>query len=489
MNIVRKCFWQRRYFRLLLAGFSLVLWAGIPFLSIAAELSATEYQNIAQEAYVYGFPMIMGYGILYEYNVDKTSKEFKAPFNQISNEARVFTPKDTTITTPNSDTPYSILQMDLRAEPIVLCMPKIEKKRYYSVQLVDMYTDNYGYIGSRTTGNGAGCYLVAGPNWEGKKPEGIDKEFRSETQFSLAVYRTQLFNSGDMDNVKKIQAGYKVQPLSAFMGNTPPPSSPSIEWLKPTPDALKGDFPKFLDFVLRFCPTVGTAAVEKPLRKKFASIGIGPEKQNSFADLPPELKAVLPKVIQQGMETIEKTANNIGKKINGWQVGSATGNRDDYKGNWALRAAAAKLGIYGNDAVEAAYPFTHHDIDGQVLDGSQHNYTLTFAAGQFPPAKAFWSVTMYDSKTQLLIDNPINRYLINSPMLPQMKKNADGSLTLYIQNQSPGKDQESNWLPAPKGPMFIVMRIYWPRTEPPSILPLGGGSWEPPGIVRADLSK
>ncbi len=149
------------------------------------------------------------------------------------------------------------------------------------------------------------------------------------------------------------------------------------------------------------------------------------------------------------------------------------------------RAAGAKGGIYGNDSVEATYPLTRVDATGETLDGSKHNYTLTFPAGQLPPVNAFWSVTMYDGKTQLLIKNPINRYLINSPMLPGMKMNADGSLTLYIQKDSPGKAKEANWLPAPNGPIYLVMRLYWPKTEAPSVLPAGSGSWSPPGIVQA----
>jgi hypothetical protein len=128
------------------------------------------------------------------------------------------------------------------------------------------------------------------------------------------------------------------------------------------------------------------------------------------------------------------------------------------------------------------YPLTRQDATGEILDGSKHNYTLTFPAGKLPPVNAFWLVTMYDGKTQLLIKNPINRYLINSPMLPTMKKNSDGSLTLYIQKNSPGKDKESNWLPAPDGPIYTVMRLYWPRVEAPSILPAGSGTWSPPAI-------
>jgi hypothetical protein len=125
--------------------------------------------------------------------------------------------------------------------------------------------------------------------------------------------------------------------------------------------------------------------------------------------------------------------------------------------------------------------------DGQPLDGSKNNYTLTFAAGETPPVYAFWSVTMYDGKTQLLIQNPINRYLINSPMVPTLTKGADGSLTLYIQNKSPGGDKEANWLPAPAGPIYLVMRLYWPKDTPPSILPVGQGTWRPPGIKRLPL--
>jgi hypothetical protein len=173
------------------------------------------------------------------------------------------------------------------------------------------------------------------------------------------------------------------------------------------------------------------------------------------------------------------------KDINGWKVGSLFGDRAFYSGDWLKRAAAAKGGIYGNDAVEAMYPMTRSDAKGEPLDGSKHNYTLTFPAGQLPPVNAFWSVTMYDGKTQLLIENPIGRYLVNSPMLPHMKRNADGSLTLYIQKDSPGKALEGNWLPAPNGPIYLVMRLYWPKDTPPSILPAGSGDWQPPGIVTA----
>src|SRR5258708_22476590 len=179
---------------------------------------------------------------------------------------------------------------------------------------------------------------------------------------------------------------------------------------------------------------------------------------------------------------VEDTVNNNGTKNKVWNIASITGDRTFFNGDWLKRAAAAKAGIYGNDAVEAMYPMTKTLADGEVLDGSKHNYTLTFAADQLPPVDAFWSVTMYDGKTQLLIENPINRYLINSPMLPGMKKNADGSVTLYIQDDNPGPDKESNWFPAPTNLIYLVIHLYWPKTTPPSLLPPGEGTWKPPGI-------
>jgi hypothetical protein len=444
--------------------------------------SVKQAAAIAEEAYIYGFPMIAAYKALYQFNVDKASGQYKAPFNQIWNDAHVFTPKDTAIVTPNSDTPYSMVQADLRAEPLVLCVPEVEKGRYYAVQLSDMYSFNYGYIGSRTTGNGPGCYMVAGRNWQGETPAGINKVFRSETQFSLVIYRTQLFDATDIDNVKKIQASYKAQTLSAYLGKPAPPPVPEIDWPKFTEAAFTTDFPAILDFLLQFCPTVPE---ETALRTRFASIGIGPGKKFDFKDLSPEQKTEFGLGVKNGFAKIDQAANEIGKQINGWRIGTAAGSRAFYHGDWLLRAAAAKAGIYGNDAAEAMYPYTRNDCSGEPLDGSRQKYTLTFPAGQLPPVNAFWSVTMYDGKTQLLIENPINRYLINSPMLPGMNKSPDGSLTILIQKDAPAKADEPNWLPAPDGPIFLVMRLYWPKETPPSILPPGSGSWSPPPVLQA----
>ena len=445
--------------------------------------SIAETKAIAEEAFIYGLPIVMNYAVMNEFVLDKNSGQYKAPFNTMFNEARVFTYKDTAVVTPNSDTPYSMVWLDLRTEPMVISVPAVEKERYYSVQFIDGNTYNYGYVGTRSTGNEPGNFMAVGPDWKGETPPGIEKVFKSSTPFALTVFRTQLFNAEDMPNVVKVQAGYKAQPLSAFLKHPAPPAAPKIDFLPATTAGIKANFYAYLDAALQFVPLTPE---NKEIRTKLTSIGIGPGKTFEFKELSLEHKAVVLLAMKEGDDKVNKYLATGMKDMNGWKIGSLFGDRAFYNSDWLKRAAAAKGGIYGNDAVEAMYPMTRTDATGETLDGSKHNYTLTFPAGQLPPVNAFWSVTMYDGKTQLLIENPINRYLINSPMLPKMKKNEDGSLTLYIQKDSPGKAKEANWLPAPNDLIYLVMRLYWPKTEAPSILPAGAGSWSPPGIVKAN---
>jgi hypothetical protein len=438
--------------------------------------------EIAEEGFIYGLPIVMNYGVMYDFVVDKKSGQYKAPFNRLANEARVFTYKDTSVPTPNSDTPYSMLWLDLRAEPIIISVPAVDPKRYYSVMLCDGNTYNYGYIGSRATGNEAGDYMVVGPNWSGPTPAGVRKVFRSGTQFSLVIFRTQLFNAADMDNVKKVQAGYNAQPLSAYLKQPAPAGAGPIAFPKIDKQLVKTNFFDYLDFALQFAPMQPN---EKDIREKLASIGIGPGKTFDFADLSIKDKLEVVAGMKLGQLKVDEAVKKTGVDVNGWRVSSAGGDAAFFNGDWLQRAAVAKAGIYANNAEEAMYPFTRTDSDGAPLDGGKNNYTLTFPADAMPPVNAFWSVTMYDGKTQLLIKNPIDRYLINAPMLPDLRKNADGSVTIYIQHKSPGPDKETNWLPAPAGPIYLVMRLYWPKEPPgPSILPPGKGAWRPPGIKR-----
>lgn len=453
-----------------------------PKMSGMADQIATELRAGAEEGFIYGLPIVMNYAVMYEYWIDKDSGQYKAPMNTIYNEARVFTPADTAVVTPNSDTPYSFGCFDLRAQPWVLTVPPIEKDRYYAVQFTDWNTFNVGYVGSRTTGNGGGDVLLVGPEWQGQTPPGIKKVIRSTTQFCMAIYRTQLFNGEDMPNVKKIQAGYTAKPLNEYLNQPAPPAAPALNFPKINKEMAKTNFFEYVDFCLQFAPA---GPEEVATRAKLAKMGIGPGRTVDPSKITPAIRMEIAEGMKAGEKRVEEKVANFGKEINGWRIGSPFGDRAFYNGDWLLRAAAAQAGIYGNNADEAMYPMTKTLATGEALDGSKNNYTLTFAAGELPPVNAFWSVTMYDGKTQLLVANPINRYLINSPMLPRMKKNADGSLTLYIQKAAPGGEKDANWLPAPDGPIYLVMRLYWPKEKPPSILPPGAGTWQPPGVMVA----
>lgn len=455
---------------------AVVLFAPVGFAvaEVQSSVPPAEARAIAKDAYIYGFPVVDHYRVQYDYFVNSSGPEFKAPWNHIANIPRVFTPADKSVQTANSDTPYSWMGLDLRAEPIVLTFPSIEKDRYFSVQFTDAYTFNFDYLGTRTTGNDGGSYLVVGPNWKGATPPGVKKVVRSETQLVTLVYRTQLFNPGDIDNVKKIQAGYKVEPLSQFLHTTPPAVPPAINFIKPLSPADQKtslEFFNILNFALQYCPT---NPKETGLMARFAKIGVGAGKTFDPEKLSPEMKTA----IQQGIaDAWAEFAGGVKQMASGQlKSGDLFGTRQYMNGRY-LNRMLGTIGIFGNSKQEAMYPIYYVDADKQKLNGA-NRYTLHFAPGQLPPVHAFWSLTMYELPESLLVDNSINRYLINSPMLPQLKRDGDGGLTLYIQNESPGKEEEANWLPAPKGPFSMYLRLYWPKDEALS------GQWTAPPAKR-----
>jgi hypothetical protein len=438
----------------------------------------SEARTIAKAAYIYGFPMVDGYRIQYSYFLDLNNPEFKAPWNQIRNIPRVFTPDDKVVQIPNSDTPYSTLGLDLRAEPMVITVPPIEKGRYFSIQLIDLYTFNFGYIGTRTTGNGGGNFLVAGPDWKGPEPPGIKKVFRCETEFALAGFRTQLFNPGDLENVKRVQAGYKARTLSQFLAKPAPRAAPTIDFIEPLTGEQERTSPEFfniLNFVLRFCSTDPS---EKELMARFAKLNIGAGMNFDVAKLSPEMK----KAIEDGMADAWQALAEARKQADEGRLTTADifGTREFLKNNYLYRMLAAVLIIYGNSKEEALYPVYTVDQRGQKLDAMQNRYTLRFPPGQLPPVNAFWSLTMYALPSGLLVANPLHRYLINSPMLPDLKRDADGGLTVYIQHDSPSEDRESNWLPAPNGPFLMFLRLFWPKPDAVD------GKWRQPPLRRTE---
>lgn len=437
-------------------------------------LSLQQVRDIARQAYLYGVPMVAQYETMYAFSIDKGNPQYKGPWNSVLNIARVFTPDDTAFVTPNSDTPYTFAGLDLRAEPVIITVPKMEKNRYFVFQLLDLYTFNFDYIGSRTTGNNGGVFMIAGPGWQGETPKGVTKVIRSETSLVSVVGRTQLFDPSDLGNVKKIQAGYKVEPLHEFLGTPAPPAPAAVNWIKPMTPGKERDSLEFfnqLAFLLQFAMPPNPSEVD--LRNEFAKIGIEPGKPFNPASFSPEVQQAMKDGIADGQKEIDAKRASLGGKTD-----MLFGSREFLKNDYVARATGTQVGIGANSREEAMYPIYDKDADGQQLDGSIARYTLRFAKDDLPPVNAFWSLTMYGLPQQLLVKNSIHRYLINSPMLPHLKRDADGGLTIYIQADPPGKDKEANWLPAPKGPFMIAIRYYWPKAE------LLNGTWKSPLVVK-----
>lgn len=449
-----------------------------------AKITPAEAKEIAKEAYIYGFPMVVNYKTMYMYAVDENSSEYKGAFNELSCDARLFTPEDKAVVTPNSDTPYCMFWVDLRDEPQVISLPEIEAERFYHFQLIDLYTHNFAYLGTLTTGNKAGKYLIANQGWQGEKPKGIDEVVYCETDLFFVVVRTQLMNDNDLENVKNIQDSYQLQALNSYLGKDVHKSDRTDNF----PDWNEGDqftaasF-KYLDVMLKLAKPV---ASEIALRNKFAKLGIGTEKGFDISSFDEETQKAIEEGVKEGFGEIEKFIDKystdplVSAKIFGTRDFLTESAKENYQLDdfYIPRAVAAHMGLYGNSGAEAIYPSYLMEAPGVPFNAVENRYSLTFKKDELPPVKAFWSLSMYDGKTQLFINNKLDRYLLNSNDMEGYVYNADGSLTLYIQKDSPGNELEPNWLPAPDGAFYCVMRLYGPKLEALS------GEWVSPPIIN-----
>jgi len=439
-------------------------------LTRAEEVSPDEARSIAKEAWLYAYAPLQGYQTLFNQTQNKDFPGYVGGFNRFRHYSRLATPVDKDIVTPNNDTPYSWAWLDLRAEPIVLSLPAVPAPRYYVNQWFDLHTHNFAYTGVRATGREAGNYLFAGSNWNGTVPDGITKVFRAETDFVGTLTRTQLNGPDDIPAMQALQDNYKLTPLSKFVGQAPPPTAPDLEW--PAWDANKAEGIGFISYLNALLPLMPIAPSEKEMFERFAKIGIAPGKEFD----PEKLDAKIRAAIEEGVAASAKELKETALK----QTDSKTffGTREELGQNYILeRSMGAMLGIYGNTKEEAVYASQQTGPDGKVLDGNKH-WVLRFEPGQLPPASLFWSITMYKLPERLLTENPIDRYSIGD-RTAGLKQGADGSLEIYIQNENPGPDKASNWLPAPKGPFFFVARFYGPQA------PLIDGSWKLPPLVEA----
>jgi hypothetical protein len=433
----------------------------------AAPASAEETRAIAGDAYIYAFAMLESYQTLYKQAIDAKAPEYVGGFGKFRHYSEPFTAENHDIVTPNNDTPYSWAWLDLRAEPWVLTVPAVPADRYYVMQFIDLFTQNFAYVGSRATGNDAGSYLVAGPGWRGETPAGVKGVLRSETALVLILTRTALNGPEDVPNVKAIQAQYGLRPLSAFVGATPPPAAPVLAF--PPYDKAEAHghgFIRYLNFLLQFAEPPHPSEVA--LRRRFETIGIGPGADWDATKVDPTLLAAIDQGVADGSSTIaEKAAHTLSSN-------GLFGSRDFLKSDYLTRDVAAAKGLYGNSLEEAWY--------GGYVGKGDKLATIHFGAGQLPPARFFWSLTLYNLPDRFLYANPINRYSIGD-RTKDLVYGPDGSLTLYVGHDSPGKDKEANWLPAPTGDYSLVARIYGPKPE------LIEGRWKLPPLVPAKEGK
>jgi hypothetical protein len=440
------------------------------------KLTTQEIEEIAKEAYIYAFPMLMGYRFAFATFLTPGLPSYRGPVNAIHGKAATLDHTFKDVITPNADTPYSLGLLDLRAEPVVIQVPEVTG-RYYVLQLEDLYGTNAHYIGSRATGSSAGTYLAVGSRWQDTPGDGFDSVLAFETDLVFVVGRTQLLGADDVPALSKVMAGYQVRPLSAYRGRSGPEAQ-AVQWPAWNDEVSRDErFIGYLNFLLSFCQPVHPSEVD--LMARFAQIGIDAGLAFDTDALSDDTRNAIRAGVNAAREEIAAGVRTMGQKVNGWTFSDVFGTREWYDGDYLLRAAGAMAGWGGNDAIEATYPTTREDAGGDPLDGD-HRYQLTFTTP--PPAKAFWSVTMYDTSYDgtagYLVENPINRYLINSTT-EGLVYGDDGSLTITIQREQPEDAAEkANWLPAPEGPFYVVLRIYWPEESALD------GTWAPPPVVR-----
>jgi hypothetical protein len=442
-------------------------------MSIATE----EARRIAHEAYRYAYPMLMAYGLFHAQAFQRTSSMHQG-MNRLHHFRQLGGPRFlNSIPWINNDTPYGAGWLDLRVEPFVLHLPEFPPGRFHNVQLIDLFTHNFAFFGTRLTGNAATTILIAGPAWQQATPAGIEHVARAETHFVKLVTRILLEAGEEAADVRALEDAYRLEPLSAFAGTAAPPAPPALDF--PVPDALKFEarsaaFIGPFNFLLSLCELPRD---EAPTFERFARIGIAPGAAFDAEALPTALRAAIDAGAEDAHAEIAAKAARLGDRVNGWEMPlDLRGHRARMACDEAAllrRAAAAMYAIWGIDAAEGLYMVADADAQGQPLDGSRASYVLRFDAP--PPVHAFWSITVYDAKTRLLVDHPSGRYAVRDRD-PGLQLGADGSLTLVLQHEPVAHGPAANWLPVPRQPFQLVARLYWPRAE------LLDGRYRPPPV-------
>ena len=413
-------------------------------------IAVEKIRTIAQRAYIYGYaPVYMERQRRNMVSVDIDMGDGRAPENTFSWLRRLATPALKVIVMPNNDTLYGSAWLDLGVEPYVLEVPDM-RNRYFCLQLMDPFSNTYGYVGSRATGDKGGRFALVGPNWKEKLPADLDGTIMAPATTIWIAARMAIAGPEELETVHNLQDAVRLTPLS---GKSVAIHNPKYAPLPPPERLPAVTFFEILGDVLKAYPTPAPA---QALVEEFAVIGLSPDSGFDRTGLSPEAKAALGQGAEDAFAAIEQA--KLGQSVNGWDFSMKNGRFGE---DYLLRSAIAYRSLAGNVPEEAIYFNCNKDTDGHPLDGAQR-YELRFENGQLPPVSAFWSLTMYDGKDFFLVENPINRYAV-SDRTKGLKYGADGSLTLYIQHESPGQDRESNWLPAPAGVFDVHLRTYVPK--------------------------
>lgn len=430
-----------------------------------------------KEAYEFGFPLMVMYATQQVgTNVEEVNNtgRIAAPINQVSSATQFPDDKFRDVVRPNNDTYYSAASIDLKSEPLVLQIPNTYG-RYALFPMLDAWTNVFFSPGKRTTGTETQTYLITGPGWKGEVPVDM-KQVKSPTNIVWLIGRIQVNSAKDgATTVKKIQDGIKLVPLSSWGKPYTAPAGkidPSIPQKTPNDIVLDMPVADYFNLLNKLMVDNPPAPTDTAMMRKLAPLGIAPGETFDFSKLPSAVKDSINSIPAKAKISMMENGLAASKPINGWSVPVGLG---DYKTNYAFRAGVAFGGLGANLDADAIYPVSLTDDNGNPYDGSKHNYVWHIDAGNTPPANAFWSLTMYDNDG-FLCTNPLNRFAIGDRN--PLKKNADGSIDIYIQHESPGKDKESNWLPAPNGSFNLLLRVYWPKEE------MINGTWKAPGVKK-----
>lgn len=452
--------------------------------TVTAEETVFDAVPHGVEAYIYGYPLVtMEMTRRVMTNVDKPAGT-RAPMGQLVRMREYPTAQFRDVTAPNADTLYTTAWIDVGKEPWVLSLPDADD-RYYLFPMLDAWTNVFQVPGKRTTGTGPQKYAITGPGWTGKLPAGV-VEYKSPT--SIVWLLGRIYCTGtpeDYAAVHKLQDEISLVPLSAYgQPFAPPPGKvdPSIDMktaVREQVDALSAD--DYFNLLAQLMKDNPPAAADEPMLKKMAELGIvpgqpfdgsklGPVAKEAFAEVPKLANEKIMRWLKEGI-----VAGDM-KLEHGWLFTTKTG---EYGVNYLQRALITAIGLGANRPQDAVYPTSEGPGMLESYTGEK-KYVMHFPKGQLPPAQGFWSLTMYD-KDYFFVQNPINRQSISARQ--PLKSNADGSVDLYIQHESPGAEKESNWLPAPKDKFILMLRLYWPKETPPSII---DGTWEIPAVKAAD---